>query len=177
MTKELIKTPAAPCRWAKVLKSDEGYPAYDESAPNEWSIELLFDTNTPEDMEFLAACEDLYDKHNEGVKKSAYWWPGKAGDGEDAGKTIVRFKTKLRQFKNGWNKGPIVLDKEGRPWPADKEIGNGSVVKVAFDVYAWKTGTGGGMTFQPTHVMVLEHIPYSGGGATKSNPFDSEVPF
>lgn len=167
MAKELHKTPPAPCRWAKLLDPN-GYPAYDETKPNEWSIELLFSSKDKAHFDFVEEAEGLFDKYHQGERKGMFWWPGKEGDGDDKGLTLVRFKSQLRTFKDGkTTKPPVVLDKDERPWPADKLIGNGSIVRVAFNVYAWKAN-GAGMTFQPIYVQVVEHVPYtegSGGSA------------
>lgn len=161
MPRELYKTPPAPCRWAKILDPN-GYPAYDETKPNEWSIELLFSGNDKDHFEFIERVETLFEANHGDARKGPYWWPGKDGDGEDKGQTIVRFKMARREFKNGGlTKPPLVIDKEQKPWPADKLIGNGSIVAVKFNVYAWKSPMmGAGMTFQPQMVMVLEHVPH-----------------
>jgi len=162
VAKELHKTPPAPCRWAKILDPN-GYKAYDESKPKEWSIELMLSSKDPDHFTFVEEAETLFDKNHPGERKGMYWWPGKEGDGDDKGLTLVRFKSTLRQFKDGnFTKPPVVLDKDEKPWPADKLIGNGSIVRVAFNVYAWKSSMmGAGMTFQPLYVMVMEHVPYT----------------
>lgn len=174
MGRELIVTPPAPCRWAKVL-DPLGYPAFDETKPRQWSIELIFDPSDREHAEFLGKAEDLFQKHHGSERKGNYWWPGKEGEGDDKGKMLLRFKINLLTFKNGnTTQPPLVQDVDGRPWSEDKKIGNGSIVRVAFDVYAWKSpGIGAGMTFQPRHIQVVEHIPYADkeGAVDASNPF------
>lgn len=174
MAKELLKTPKAACRWAKVLKPD-GYPAFDESKPNEWSIELLLDPKDPEHMTFLEMAQDQYDPETSGIRKSSYWCPIAECDDEEAkGLMRVRFKNSLRQFRTGTTKPPTVIDSDGAPWDTEKEIGNGSQVRIAFDIYSWKTPQGGGMTFQPKFIQVLEHVPYV---SKDVNPFGANEIF
>ena len=176
MARDLIVTPQAPCQWAKVLEPT-GYPAFDESKPNEWSIQLVFDPAERDHAEFLALAEDLFEKNHPGEKKGRYWWPGNEGEDEDKGKMVIRFKSVARVFKDGKSvKPPQVLDKDNKPWDAEKLIGNGSIVRVAFNVYAWKSpGIGAGMTFQPQFVQVVKHTPYTAkdGGTVGGNPFST----
>lgn len=176
MPRRLIATPPAKCRWAKVLEPN-GYKAYNEDQPNEWSIELILDPKDPLHAEFTLKCEDLYAEHHQDARKNAYWLPIRDGEGEDKGLSLCRFKSKMRTFKDGKaTKPPVVEDTERRPWPSDKLIGNGSVVRVAFDVYPWKSPSGAGLTFQPKIIQVVELVPYTGGGQASSDPFD-DSPF
>ena len=176
MARPLIATPPAPCRWAKVLDRN-GYKAYDDNAPNEWSIELILDPKDKDHAAFMLKAEDLYAEHHGDTRKNSYWLPIREGEKDDTGMNICRFKTKMRAFKDGnMTEPPTVEDTERRPWPEDKLIGNGSVVRVAFEVYAWKAASGAGMTFQPKIIQVVEHIPHTGGGGSSGNPF-SDSPF
>ena len=176
MARPLIATPAAPCRWAKVLDPN-GYKAYDESSPNEWTIELILDPKDRDHAAFTLKCEDLYTEHHKDTRKNSYWLPIRDGEGDDKGLSICRFKAKMRTFKDGNTvKPPVVEDTERHPWPVDKLIGNGSVVRVAFEVYAWKAPSGAGLTFQPKIIQVVAHIPHTPKGESGGDPFN-DSPF
>ena len=174
MARELIATPAAPCRWAKVLEP-AGYKPFSDGDPFEWSIELVLDPKNDKDhAAFMIQAEELYAQHHGETRKNAYWLPLREGEGDDAGKMICRFKTKLRVFKDGkTTQPPTVEDTEKKPWPQEKLIGNGSIVRVAFEVYAWKAPSGAGLTFQPKIIQVREWLPAPAGvgGASRGDVF------
>ena len=68
------------------------------------------------------------------------------------------------------------MDSEKKPWPHEKLIGNGSKCRIAYTVYAWGGPSGKGVTLQPTHIQVIEHVEYSGGGGTpEGDPFEVEA--
>lgn len=63
---------------------------------------------------------------------------------------------------------PQVVDKDGQPWDTNKNIGNGSLVQVACEVYDTKKGTGTRLT----GVKVLDLVEFEGG-----NSNDDGLPF
>jgi len=55
-----------------------------------------------------------------------------------------------------------VFDAKMNNWPKDVLIGNGSIVKVCFSLYAWNVVARGGIgvTLRLKAVQVIDHVPY-----------------
>lgn len=132
--------------WARILG-----PATQnefEEAPV-WSIDLRVDDEEKDRLEELGLKPKQKDDH------------------------VFNFKQKLLR-KDGVteNRPPSVVDGAKNPWPEDKLIGNGSVVKVAFNTYEHKMVSKFGLGKGLQAVQVLEHVEYSGGGGVSE--FDVE---
>lgn len=160
MASQLQLTPAAPCRWFECL----GQPRTNRDEPDKapaWGLRLILDPANPDHMAWL---QDMEDKVVEALgKKRKSKWAYPWSHEEEAGEVIIRFKCKQFQRRDGTlSEGPTVVDSRKTPWPQDVEIGNGSVVKVAFRLYQWDgPGTSGsGVTFEPQAIQVIEHVPY-----------------
>lgn len=155
--KQIHVSPAAQCQWAKLLEPE--HSRFDPDKPPAYSVELLLDSENPHHVQFLVEAEDLWEVYCPGKRRSIHafpWQPHK----DKPNITVMRFKLPEFTRKDGTkSEGPRVVDALKRPWTGGL-IGNGSKVQIAFDVYAWDSRTGSGMTFQPKVVMVLDHVVY-----------------
>lgn len=157
MPKEHFKTPAAPVRWCKLLAPQR---QYDPDKPLAWSCDMLLDSKNPEHMAWLTQMEDQYQEHHGKAKKSIYAFPWST-DKENPEITVVRFKrTQFTQRDGALSAGPVIMDAKQRPWKMTEEIGNGSTLIIAFDIYSWSGTAGNGISFQPVAAMVVDLIPY-----------------
>jgi hypothetical protein len=162
MAKELLKTPLAEVRWCKLVGNARPN-TFDPSKPDSWSTDLLLDNANKDHAGWLLQMEGLYATHHGDAKMSNNAFPWKDGTGEDAGKTIVKFKLPEFTRRDGTkSEGPTLFDAAKNPWDPKKEIGNGSKLILAFDIYAWKSPTGHGLSFQPRFAQVVEWIEYVG---------------
>lgn len=132
--------------WARVLgpASQNDF----EEAPL-WSIDLRVDDEEKERLEDLGLKPKIKDDH------------------------VFNFKRKLLRKDGQENTAPNVVDSSKKAWAEDKLIGNGSVVKVAFNTYEHKMQKQYGLGKGLTAVQVLEHVPYAGGGGVSE--FDDET--
>lgn len=94
------------------------------------------------------------------------------------GTIMFKFKTKHEYERDGEiikRKVPI-FDAKGTP--TDVNIGNGSTVKVAFQVVPfWKSARNNGVTMYLDAVQVLELKEYAGGGSAGAYGFGEEEGF
>lgn len=180
MAKELLKTPLAEVRWAKLLAPQK---QYDETKPLAWSCELLLSAGSRETQKFLLDMEDQFSVvHPGNVKKSVHAFPW-GPDKENKDITVVRFKLPQFTRRDGTtSEGPVLYDSRKNPWDG-KEIGNGSKVIIGFDVYAWSGAAGAGMTFQPRAVQVVDLVefkrvdPGEAFGVVEGGYVTSDCPF
>ena len=174
MAKELIKTPQGEIRWCKLL--GEARKAYEEGKPDEWTAELLLDGRDKNVIEWTEMMEQkFYELHGTQAKKNTYWF-NCLPDKEDSAKLVVKFKLPCFTRKDGSrSEGPTVFDSKRAAWPVSTEIGNGSRVIIAFDIYAWNNKAGAGMTLQPKMMQVIDLIEYTGGSLPKEDDVFDEI--
>lgn len=168
----MIITPPGELMWSKILrpapleKKVEGRPT-----KTGWSIELLLSESDDDTKELVREIQDFFWlKHGQGKRPGQNGRPYKQflDDKEQpTGLLIFKFKTNqfIRESSGGMRElpGPHVEDAQGQPWPKDKLIGNGSVGKVAFTMYAWNNTDGGlGVSLDLKAVRILEHVPFEG---------------
>lgn len=134
---EILKLKNARVKYAKVIRPGK---AYDESQPEEWSINIY---PTPEDRDALMArgCNPKEDKAGE-----EYW--------------VAKRATKTRA--GGEAKPPKVVDAKLAPFTED--IGNGSVCNINVTLFPWKKGQRTGIKLYLNAVQVVNHVAYSAGG-------------
>ena len=109
-------------------------------------------------MDFTRQIFELYKQHHGDKNKHLHWCPVK-DDKKDKEIVLVRFKIKQFKFRDGkLSMGPVVYDGEGHLWPDNVLIGNGSKMRIGFDVYAWTAPSGSGITLQPKGAQVIEHL-------------------
>lgn len=164
MAKELLKTPLAEIRWCKLL---EARKQFDETKPLAYSCELLLDNDNTEHQAWLAAMEDQYAEIHGNTKKSVHAFPWGPDKEKPKERTVVKFKLPEFTRKDGTkSEGPTLMDSRKTPWDRSVEIGNGSKVIIAFDIYGWQSPTGNGMTFQPRAAMIVDLVEAPNRDAT-----------
>jgi hypothetical protein len=120
--------------------------------------------------------EAKFDEIHPGEKKHAYWLPIKPDKEQPRKRQSCRFKLPQFTFKDGnKSEGPVVYDEKGRYWPEEKLIGNGSKMRIGFDIYGWKSPTGAGMTLQPKGAQVVEWLAAPDKKATTAADFGFDV--
>lgn len=102
----------------------------------------------------------------------------KKEDDEGVGVTFKRGVKKPWKLKKGEGEDfepPVVLDKEGRPWPAEKLLGNGSEVTIKLEVY--QTAKGKSARLDSVRVdKWVEYVPPDEGNSGE-DPDDEISPF
>jgi hypothetical protein len=162
MAKELLKTPIGEVRWCKLVGPARTNKFDPEKRPS-WTTDFLLDATSKETMAWLQELEDKFQELHPAGRAHNHGFPWKEGTGDDAGKVIVKFKLPEFTRKDGTtSEPPNLFDSARKPWPAGKEIGNGSKLIIGFDIYAWKGSAGNGMTFQPRAAQVIELVEYVG---------------
>jgi hypothetical protein len=176
-TSSIVITPPGELMWAKILKPAplekkvEGRPV-----KTGWSIELLLAEKDDATGRLVSEIQDFFwMKHGSGKRPGQNGKPYKQFlDEKDKPTGLLIFKFKTNQFMKeaGYGSGesamrelppPHVEDAQGRPWPREMLIGNGSVGRVAFTMYAWANVEGGlGVSLDLKAVRILEHVPYQG---------------
>ncbi len=168
MAGNLEVTPPGVARWCECLGPARVNRDEPDKNPS-WSVKLILDPADPAAMAWLQEMEDKVTEALGAKKKSKWAFPWTHD--EEAGEVVVRFKLNQFQRRDGTlSAGPTVMDSRKGPWPQDKEIGNGSIVKVAFKLYQWDgpKASGSGVTFEIAALQVLRHVPYE-----RTNPADA----
>ncbi len=85
-------------------------------------------------------------------------------DGKAIPDTItVKFKVSATMEVGGgrtWDRKPAFFDAAGKPIQPEPSIGPGTVCKVSYQVYLWKTGNGAGVTLQPQALQITELVEF-----------------
>lgn len=169
--------------WAKVFEPDTKFD------PNgTYSIQVTI----PEE-EAAGICEYLdkvvqerFDEEVKAKPKMKNSLSTKAGyephydkDGNETGLVEFRFKLKAKvQTRDGslYDQKPIVVDAKRNPMDSNNLIGNGSIVKVAFEPvpYVMASTKQVGVSLRLKGVQVIELVEYGNGGASM---FDEEEGF
>lgn len=160
MAKELKRTPLLEVEWCKLL-GDARPDRFDPDKPDAWTIDTLLDNSNPEHVAFAEEIEAMYETLHPGKKKSANWTPVKPDKDQPRKRMRVKFKLPQFTFKDGnKSEGPVVFDQDGRRWPHDKKIGNGSKMRIGYDFYAWtsKNGSGSGISLNVRAAQVIEWL-------------------
>lgn len=164
MARETMVTPMGDLMWAKVLTPGI-QNAGKESEKEAYSVELLMPKGDPEAEAFVKKIKLLFvAEHGNASRPGQNGLPFKTyldekGDETDLWK--FSFNRKTATHKGTPLPPPVVQDAKGKPWPADKLIGNGSTGKIAFTHYAWDSPEGGkGISLQLEAVRVISFQPY-----------------
>ena len=168
---ELFATPNLEVRWAKMV-GDAEPNKFDPAKPDTWSIEALLDSKNPDHMAWVETAEKHFtDAHGDNAKKNAHWL-AIGPDKDDRMKMVAKFKLPCFTRKDGTKSpGPTVMDANKQPWRGAL-IGNGSICRIGYTVYAWQGPSGCGITMQPTHLQVLDLVEYSANAAPSADPFE-----
>ena len=158
------------------LKTPETYEGQEVG----YTIQVKF---SKEDTDKLI---ELLEQELEAAKTSSDYkgkrWPNapRMGYREDQnGDIIFKFKTKATITTKAGDtikKTVPVFDAKGNP--VDVNLGNGSIVRVAFQVIPyWKSSTNAGLTLYLDAVQVIKLVEYNGGGSFDSFGFTAEDGF
>lgn len=165
MPREVHVTPKGMALWAKVLgEPAKGYDTEERS----WTISLVLDPTEEATIQFVSKLEELFKEfHGTTNKVARYGWPfgdetikDENGREKPTGKIKVNFKRREFTSRQQQKPAPIVVDAKKNPWPADKLIGNGSIVRVAFVAWPWTGANGKGMSLELERVQVIELVSY-----------------
>ena len=155
-----MRTPVVEVQWCKLL-GEPRINKFEPKKPPTWSIEIVLDNSNTEHMAWVEEIENKFDELLPGKKKSAHWCPVKPSKDEPRKKMTCRFKLPQFTFKDGnTSEGPTVFDKDGNLWNQKELIGNGSKMRIGYDIYAWgaDSTTGAGLTLQPRAAQVVEWL-------------------
>jgi hypothetical protein len=170
--KEVFQTPKAIAMYPFVTKPNTKF-----DAEGQYKITLVLDLkNNEEHRQFLRTCKGYVEETANLLKKKIEKMPWRKHlrreDKSDTGMYEVT-------FKSGY--APRVFDAAGNKINGDLNVGNGSVVKVA---YAWAPyeGFGGGVVLYFQALQILELVEYAGGeasdyGFTPTDGFNVEQRF
>jgi len=176
MASDLLRTPVAEVRWCKLLGDARTNKFEPSTKPPTWEIEIVLDNDNPEHMAFCEFIEAQYEVIHGAEKKHAHWLPIKPDKEQPRKRQACRFKLSQFTFKDGnKSEGPVVYDEKGRYWPEEKLIGNGSKMRIGFDIYGWKSPTGCGMTLQPKGAQVVEWLAAPDKKPTTAADFGFDV--
>lgn len=210
---KFVRTPKGRAEWAKVVKPDTKFdPA------GVYSVDLYLKADDPEVQEMCAKLDDLVEEaKNDAIEENPKRKPLTApayevatdDDGNETGEIKFKFKLKAQvKTKEGktYNQRPTLVDAKGTPilkFDGDGDvindgfkIGNGSVVKVAYEpVKYFVAGTKtAGVSLRLRALQLIKLEQYSGGGDffeeeegfevenkketngnNKDNPFETET--
>jgi hypothetical protein len=157
---ELLKTPLAEVRWCKLVGPARDNK-FDPSKPSFWSTDLVLENDNKTHREWVEAMEAKYEELHGDTRKSNNWLPIVPDKDEPQSKSIAKFKLNEFTRKDGTtSEGPTLFDSKRNPWPDTQLIGNGSKLIIAFEIWAWKSPSGGGLSFQPRMAQVVDLIPF-----------------
>ena len=150
-------TPLAPVKWCKLIGPP--VPGFNKTKL-EWSVCMVFSLDNKEHSDFLDSLETIYrEEHGKSARKHQHYLPVKP-DKDNAGQAIVTFKIQQFTRRDGTtSEPPTIIDSNRNAW-GNKLIGNGSKMKLQFDVYAWTGEAGCGITLQPLVGMVVDLVEY-----------------
>lgn len=168
--------------WAKVFEPDTKFD------PNGiYSVNLLIpEAEAAEICEYLdGVVQERYDqeikekpKMKASLSTKSPYEPEYDQDGNPTGN--IEFKLKLKakvQTRTGemYDQKPIVVDAKRTPMDGDTAIGNGSVIKVAYEPipYVMASTKQAGVSLRLKGVQVIDLVEYGGG----ANMFDEEDGF
>lgn len=167
-------------KWAKIFEPDTKF-----DADGVYSIKLVL--NQEEAAKLDETLNELaQERFNEEVKRSPKLKntlsiqmpiePEYDMDGNETGNMELKVKLKAKvRTRDGqvYDQKPVVVDAKRTPMSGDTLVGNGSIVKVAFEPVPYFVAATKivGVTCRMKGVQVLELNQYSGGGA---GMFDEE---
>lgn len=136
-------------KYAKVVRPGK---AYDESKPDEWSVNLYPD---PEGDAALRSnkCTPKMDK--------------------EGGEFYVA-KRATKNTKGDDVKPPLIVDGAKNPWNGS-DIGNGSVCNVKVTLFPWERKGRKGVYIYLNAMQVVNHVPYVAGGADGFDVVDTST--
>lgn len=166
--------------WAKIFEPDTKFD------PNGiYSIDLIIpETEAQELCEYLdSVVQKRFDEEVKEYPKKKATLSTKPPyetdfdeDGNETGNLKFRFKLKAKgQTRDGreYEQKPAVVDAKRKPMPNEASIGNGSIVKVAYEPipYVMASTKQVGVSLRMKAVQIIDLVEYGGGAASV---FDDE---
>jgi hypothetical protein len=137
-------------KYAKVIRPGK---AYDESQSDLWSVNMYL---TDADREALMA-RGINPKED---KEGNEYWVAKRNTVNKSGAPV---------------QPPALFTASKAPWPGD-DIGNGSVCNIAVTLFPWqKSKTQKGTLLYLNAMQVVNHVPYTQGGADQFEAVDGNT--
>lgn len=130
----------------------------------EWKVGVRMDEEKAKPI--MARLGALYQNHT-GKKLNKHttnlWKYDLDDQGEPMGSVVFQTKVKNVQLKDGtlWDRKPKQYDSQANL--TEVQVGAGSELVVACDIYAWDAGNKKGISLQPLAVQVLSLAEYDGG--------------
>lgn len=171
-----MRTPVVEVQWCKLLGAARPNK-FEPNKPPTWEIEILLDNDNPEHMAWCEEIESKFAELHPNEKKSANWLPIRPDKEQPRKRQSCRMKLKEFTFNDGnKSEGPTVFNKDGTIWPETQLIGNGSKMRIGFEIYPWKGPSGAGMSLQPRAAQVVEWVaaPEGAGIPTTASDFGFE---
>ncbi len=113
--------------------------------------------------------------------KTAFYYFELDDEGEETGDVIFKLRVKNKITRKGdlWDRRPAQFDAKGSPISDPKNVGGGSTLLVAGEVYLWQNPSGGkGMSLQPEAIQILDLKEFIAGGKSAGDfGFGSEEGF
>lgn len=176
---KLRVTPSGKAMWCKIDKPDTKFKKEGEysvqlrlDGPDAQSLKSMIDGFMEESKTQAVAKDPKF--ANKGFAKPPYF-VAKDKDGTTTGETEFRFKQIASVFSERTNKNhqfhvDLFDSKKNMIAPEHTLIGNGSIIKVAFEPHLWAThALGIGVSLRLKGVQILELVEYE-----RENPFKEE---
>lgn len=112
--------------------------------------------------------------------RNAFYYFETDEDGDETGFVIFKLRVKNKITKRGdlWDRRPAQFDAKGKPIASPKNVGGGTTMIVAGEVYLWETPSGGkGMSLQPEGIQILDLKEFTGGKSADDFGFGAEDGF
>ena len=112
--------------------------------------------------------------------RNAFFYIETDEDGEETGNVVFKLRVKNKVTRKGdlWDRRPAQFDAKGKPIGDPKNVGGGSTLIVAGEVYLWQNSSGGkGMSLQPEAVQIIDLKEFSGFKSASEYGFGEEDGF
>jgi len=153
--KGILVTPTGKCEWAKILKPDTKW-----DSDGLYSIDLFLGHEESEGI--IAGIRAAVQAYKNNIAEGDDI-PGFAKPPFQETEDGYKFKFKQKAKSGEFDYTVDVYDRDTEVWAKDTLIGNGSEVKVAYDLYVWNVKTQGGIgcTLRLKAVQVINHVEYT----------------
>ena len=163
-----LTSPSGVARWPRLNQPDTKF-----NDKGEYKVDLVIPSS--EAKTFVKTVSDIQ-KAAAGKAKLNMGWVKKETDdqGNETGNVIIRFKAKNVVLKDGslWDRKPTIFDTAGRR--ITDNVGGGSQIKVACDVYSVTVNGTNFVQLQPVAVRVENLVEYTGGHDAADFGFEVE---
>lgn len=162
-TKPKLITPVGLAKWAWLNKPKAPYQG-DADKGSKYMIDVVFDAADPKWRELALFVQSEGEKmrlqYKTADKLAKAKFPAKA-DVDEADRPTGLYSV---TFKTGEKYPPRVFDRFGEPIPENVIVGNGSKVRVSYNINYYD-GFGGGINLYLSAVQVIDLVEYKGRGA------------